>query len=398
VLPGLSLLGDSVAGAVVGSSDPRDWRLLLDTALARSLAEPLAEGVWTALKGRCGAKLVEAHRPLLSYLHSLGLTPPELAALVTSHATLLRSPVARAASRVALLAAQCALEGPDLARVLAAAPGLLFMKDETLTTGRPGRCLALFRELGVPPAEWARAVAREPRLLAADAEGLAAHAAHLAYVLKLSDGDIGRMAARHPKLLVATEACNESRLLYLFNLGLDDEAVRKMVVSHPQLLNYAPGSMAPRVAWLREEVGMSAEEVVRTVTRLSQLFSLSVERSLRPKYAYLVGELGGGKQTLLDCPAYLSLSLAQRIVPRHTFLARRNKAQLPFNVFQFIHADARFAAAAGVPLKEWCAYRDAHCADAAEAASLLPLAVDAVRPPPMRWAAAAREEEVAMSR
>jgi len=86
---------------------------------------------------------------------------------------------------------------------------------------------------------------------------------------------------------------------------------------------------------------------------LSQLFSLSVENSLRPKYDYLTRELGGGKQALLDCPTYLSLSLAARIVPRHRFLAARGRAESPFNLSHFIHADARFLAHAKASVPEY---------------------------------------------
>ena len=212
-------------------------------------------------------------------------------------------------------------------------------------------------------------MSRAPTLLYTKADTLEPRVAYLEYVLKMSRADVGRMVVRHPKLLTNNEAMLESRLIFLFQLGLEDEHVRRMVLSHPQLLNYTPESMAPRVSWLMDEVGMDADEVVRTVTRLSQLFSLSVDNSLRPKFQYLTRELGGGKQTLLDCPTYLSLSLAARIVPRHRFLVARGRAATPFNVWEFIHADLRFAKSAAATLDEWSAFRDAHVARAAAAAA-----------------------------
>ncbi len=63
------------------------------------------------------------------------------------------------------------------------------------------------------------------------------------------------------------------------------------------------------------------------------------------------------------------MSLAARIVPRHRFLVQRGRAATPFNVWEFIHADARFAKAAGAPLGEWSAFRDAHVARCAERAA-----------------------------
>jgi hypothetical protein len=40
----------------------------------------------------------------------------------------------------------------------------------------------------------------------------------------------------------------------------------------------------------------------------------------------------------------------------------RGKAATPFNVWEFIHADLRFARSAGGTLDEWSAFRDAHVA------------------------------------
>jgi len=102
---------------------------------------------------------------------------------------------------------------------------------------------------------------------------------------------------------------------------------------------------------------MDAGEVARTVTRLSQLFSLSVDNSLRPKYQYLTGELGGSKRQLLECPTYLSLSLQARIMPRHRFLVQQGRAETPFNLFEFIHADARFVAGARSTLPLYEAFK-----------------------------------------
>lgn len=77
--------------------------------------------------------------------------------------------------------------------------------------------------------------------------------------------------------------------------------------------------MRPRVEFLLDEVGLDEFEVSEVVTKLSTLFSLSVENSLRPKFHYLRDELGGSKDSLVSFPVYLSLSLAQRIQPRHRY-------------------------------------------------------------------------------
>lgn len=206
------------------------------------------------------------------------------------------------------------------------------------------------------------------------------------------------MVLRHPNVLTCNEGMLESRLLFLFTLGLTDDQVKRMVMSHPQLLQYTPTSMTPRVTWLAEEVGMSPEEIVHTVSKLGQLFSLSVDNSLRPKYDYLLDKLGGDKATLLACPTFMSLSLAARIMPRHHFMLERRgrvsreshssasgmlEAISPFSIWDFASADPAFARATEVPLEDWLAFRDAfvlrHEATAAAAAEAMELrAADAV--------------------
>jgi mTERF domain-containing protein len=51
-----------------------------------------------------------------------------------------------------------------------------------------------------------------------------------------------------------------------------------------------------------------------------QILSLSIENCLQPKYNYLINQLKGDVQTVTSFPAYFSLSLEQRIIPRHRFL------------------------------------------------------------------------------
>lgn len=47
------------------------------------------------------------------------------------------------------------------------------------------------------------------------------------------------MTVKHPKLLTNGEAMVEKRLDFLFSLGLSDEAVRKIVRSHPQVRDFS---------------------------------------------------------------------------------------------------------------------------------------------------------------
>ena len=97
--------------------------------------------------------------------------------------------------------------------------------------------------------------------------------------------------------------------------------------------------------------------MVHTVTRLSQIFSLSVEESLRPKFRYLTEELGGDVKTCVKFPAYFSLSLDQRIRPRHTYMQRLSCAPDPFPMKYLSENDEAFAGRARRSLDDYVSYK-----------------------------------------
>ena len=97
--------------------------------------------------------------------------------------------------------------------------------------------------------------------------------------------------------------------------------------------------------------------MVHTVTRLSQIFSLSVEESLRPKFRYLTEELGGDVKTCVKFPAYFSLSLDQRIRPRHTYMQRLSCAPDPFPMKYLSENDEAFAGRARRSLNDYVSYK-----------------------------------------
>ena len=348
---------DAVAGR-----DARGWQAILDWELMGFEHEALPDETWAALTTRVRG-LREVWRPMVSFLYSLGLRDVELARLAAKEPQLLCGNVGRARSRVAFLQRSIVLTPLELVRILTAAPRVMFLRIERTLTKR----LQFLLSLGVPAEKLGHVLSRAPALLYHTIDTMEPRVQYMCYIMHLERSDVGRMVVRHPKLLTANEAMLETRLMFLFQLGLDDDAVRRMVRSHPQLLNYTPDCMAPRVKWLMDEVGMTPEEVAHTVTRLSQLFGLSVDNSLRPKYQYLTSELGGTKRTLLECPTYLSLSLAQRIVPRHRFLVHRGCATTPFNLWDFIPSDARFLASARATADEYQSFKDALAADSAKA-------------------------------
>ncbi|EPS60169.1 hypothetical protein M569_14635, partial [Genlisea aurea] len=91
-----------------------------------------------------------------------------------------------------------------------------------------------------------------------------------------------------------------------------------------------------------------------------QVLSLSVERNLKPKYAYLVGELRNEVRSLTKYPTYLSLSLDRRIRPRHQFLVSLKRAppKGPFPLSSFVPTDEFFCRKwAGTSLDQYVEFR-----------------------------------------
>lgn len=87
--------------------------------------------------------------------------------------------------------------------------------------------------------------------------------------------------------------------------------------------------------------------------------SLSLEDNLKPKYMYLVNELNNEVHILTKYPMYLSLSLDQRIRPRHRFLVELKKVRKgPFPLSSLVPNDESFCQQwAGTSVDKYLAFR-----------------------------------------
>lgn len=105
-------------------------------------------------------------------------------------------------------------------------------------------------------------------------------------------------------------------LFYLRRLGFRDN--RALAFQDPILLvSSVERTMAPKLEYLRTELGMSKDEAVAMVLRCPALFTFNVERNFRPKFEYLVQEMSGGVEDVKAFPQYFTFSLEKRIAPRH---------------------------------------------------------------------------------
>ncbi|GHP08386.1 hypothetical protein PPROV_000712500 [Pycnococcus provasolii] len=95
----------------------------------------------------------------------------------------------------------------------------------------------------------------------------------------------------------------------------DDEAEEQSAHSQPPPPP-PTATLPPPVVRLRLDPWTGAD----LIARCPQLLSMDVDNSLVPKLAYYETMLGGDMSRLLSNPNYFTLSLTNRIVPRHQFL------------------------------------------------------------------------------
>lgn len=166
--------------------------------------------------------------------------------------------------------------------------------------------------------------------------------------------------------------------------------VARAVQAHPQVLHYRIPAMRKRVEFLAE-LGLSPEQAAEIFSRIPQAFSLDVEANMRPKVEvcvyrcvhrcvlgasfpltcpgatglptdpstqYLMTQMGATTETLVKYPGILSLSLANRIVPRHKFMSEVGYPiihPLPNNLLKC--SDLEFTAKLGASLEAYSEFK-----------------------------------------
>ena len=300
----------------------------------------------------------EKWRPMTSYLVSLGLTTKELEKCLVNCEEIFKRPVAKVMTRVEYLQNELGFEGAELTKLIHKEPAILLQRNRHTAP----RCRYL-TELGVPAERLPTMLRKQPQILHLSVEkGLKPRVAYFKNELLIPEADIPKMLERNPAVLTfSIENQVQPRVDFLRDLGISRDGVMKMIVRHPHVLQYSFEGLEEHINFL-SSIGMDEEDVVHTVTRLSQLFSLSVEDSLRPKFKYMTDELGGDHKTCVKFPAYFSLSLDQRIKPRHTYLQQYDCAPDPFPMKYLSENDAAFAARSapsGGSLADFEEYREA---------------------------------------
>lgn len=280
-------------------------------------------------------------QPVVEYLISLGLDEEHLLKIAKRRKACFYVKISKVKERLEYLTS-LGVKNEDLSKVIARHPQVLEYTVDRMMKPR----IQYLQSIGVPDTRLGRVITVSPSLLECSLEGsLKRRVRFLVEEVGVSEGDVWKVVLLSPQVL--TQSIEDSlrpRIDFLLKkLGISQERVAKMITKHPQLLHYSiQNGIQPRIDFLRS-IGMSDADIVKVLSRSSQILSLSVEKSLKPKCHYLTKELKCGLQTVTSFPAYFSLSLKQRIQPRHKFLKSLNRLpEGPFSMHLLAITDQEF--------------------------------------------------------
>ncbi|KAL4185384.1 hypothetical protein AMTRI_Chr10g230390 [Amborella trichopoda] len=295
--------------------------------------------------------------PLIEYLSTFGLKESHFTQIYERHMPSLQINLEAARERMDFLLS-LGVKQRDIKKIILRQPQIL---EYTVENNLKSHVQFLL-SLGVPHSKLGRIISAAPSLFSYSVEqSLKPTVRYLVEEVGIKATDVGKVVQLSPQILVQRiDDSWTSRMSFLSReLGAPRESIVKMVKKHPQLLHYSiEDGILPRINFLRS-IGMRDSDVLKILTGLTQVLSLSLENNLRPKYLYLIHELRNEVQSLTKYPTYFSLSLEQRIRPRHKFLVSLKKAPKgPFPLSSLVLTDECFCQQwAGTSLQKYQAFR-----------------------------------------
>ncbi|MCO5566706.1 hypothetical protein L7F22_020384 [Adiantum nelumboides] len=304
-----------------------------------------------------GLELEEKCQPVVDYLLSLGVDESTLQKIVRRRKACFYVKINKVKERLGYLMS-LGIKIEDIGKVITRHPQVLEYTVDRMMKPR----VQYLQSIGVPDTRLGRVLTVSPSLLRCSLAGtLKQRVRFLLEEVGVTEGDVPKIVLLSPQIL--TQSITDSlrpRINFLLKkVGLSQERVAKMVTKHPQLLHYSiTNGIQPRIDFLRS-IGLSDHDIAVVLSRSSQVLSLSVEKSLKPKCDYLSKELKCGLPTIVSFPAYLSLSLEQRIRPRHEFLkALGRRPSGPFPMCALAVTDQEYCKRwAKSTVEEYCSFR-----------------------------------------
>ncbi|XP_024976079.1 transcription termination factor MTERF9, chloroplastic [Cynara cardunculus var. scolymus] len=295
--------------------------------------------------------------PLLDYLTTFGLKDSHFIQMYGRHMPSLQINVTAAQERLEFLMS-VGVKNKDIKKILMRQPQILQYTVENNLKSH----VAFLSSLGIQDARIGQIITATPSIFSYSVENsLKPTVRYLIEEVGIKTSDLSKVVQLSPQILVQ-RIDNSWNARYRFltkELGAPRDNIVKMVTKHPQLLHYSiEDGLLPRINFLRS-IGMHNSDILKVSTSLTQVFSLSLEGNLKPKYLYLVNELKNEVKSLTKYPTYLSLSLDQRIRPRHRFLVALKKAPKgPFPLSSFVPTDESFCQQwAGTSVDKYLAFR-----------------------------------------
>nr|XP_043607841.1 transcription termination factor MTERF9, chloroplastic isoform X2 [Erigeron canadensis] len=295
--------------------------------------------------------------PLLDYLTTFGLKDSHFVQMYGRHMPSLQINVTAAQERLDFLMS-VGVKSKDIKKILMRQPQILQYTVESNLKSH----VAFLVSLGIQESRIGQIITATPSIFSYSVENsLKPTVRYLIEEVGIKESDLSKVVQLSPQILVQRiDNSWNSRYRFLAKeLGAPRDNIVKMVTKHPQLLHYSiEDGLLPRINFLRS-IGMHNSDILKVSTSLTQVFSLSLEGNLKPKYLYLVNELQNEVKSLTKYPTYLSLSLDQRIRPRHRFLVALKKApEGPFPLSSFVPTDESFCQHwAGTTVDKYLAFR-----------------------------------------
>ncbi|XP_062094413.1 transcription termination factor MTEF1, chloroplastic [Humulus lupulus] len=208
--------------------------------------------------------------------------------------------------------------GIDSGKALAHNPSL-----HSATLGSVESIITFLRSKGIQQKDLKKIFGMCPKILTSDiAADLIPVFDFLTRDLQVPFHSLRKVINKCPRLL-ASSARDQLKpaLFYLQRLGFKD--VEALAQNDAVLLvSSVEKTLIPKLRFL-ESLGVSKEEAVAMVVRCPTLFTFSIENNFKPKFEYLVEEMGRKVEEVKEFPQYFAFSLEKRIKPRHMEIVRR---------------------------------------------------------------------------
>ncbi|CAG9460230.1 unnamed protein product [Pedinophyceae sp. YPF-701] len=341
-------------------SSTRSWKRAAEYLAMSAEGRLMGPEEWRALKALHG--LEEEWRPAVSMLWREGFDEKDLEKLLESRPQLFSFRASLLKSRLGHLRSDLGLTADEARRAVLKFPRILEYRPAHTIEPR----LRFLEAQGVSAGGFVKILLRAPQVLELSVENTLAPRVQYLRDLGLTRAQLGKVLARDPVVLTYTVESMQNRVDFLRGgVGLTEAQVAETIHKHAQVLHYRVNAMDSRRQFL-SALGLSSADVAAVATRLPQIFSLDIESNLRPKVEYITGAMGCSLDIIVAFPGILSLSLVQRIVPRHRYLRKRG-IELPSKLSTFGNwlkcTDKQFAAKAGGTFEEFMAFRNAVVAE-----------------------------------